>query len=131
MATVFLISVVSTIVRGPSDTTTLVNKSTYFNCSTSMRPVDERSIIWYHFPLDGGGQRNYVYDDGRIMTNYRNRFAIEIDLSSGTFNLLALSLEPKDAGRYECKDDIQEGIGASAELTVLGKNYILCALWNF
>src|SRR6218665_1691833 len=117
-----IISVDSRIVQCPSNKTAMVNEFTYFNCSTSIRPIDERNIIWFHFPLDGGGQRNYVYDDGRIMTNYKNRFDIEINLFTGTFNLLALRLESRDAGRYECSDDPLADKGAPAELTVLGKN---------
>ena len=124
-----MILVDSIIVHAPSDTTAMVNESTYFNCSTSIRPINEQSIIWFHFPLDGGGHRNYVYDDGRIMTNYKNRFDIEIDFTSGKFNLIALRLETKDAGRYECRDDIQEDIGASAELTVLG-NRDSCGIYD-
>ena len=116
--------------RGPSDTTAMVNESTYFNCSTSMSPVSERSIIWFHFPLDGGGQRNYVYDDGRIMTSYKDRFDIDIDLSSVSLNLLLLRLKPSDAGRYECRDDALEGVGASAELTVLSKTCGFCAVYR-
>lgn len=59
------------------------------------------------------------------MGSYNGRFGIDIDLSSGKFNLLALRLEPKDAGRYECEDDPLADTGASAELIVLGKHYSL------
>ena len=116
-----MISVDSEIVQRPSDATGMVNGSTYFNCSTSIRPI-EKTVIWFHFPLDAGGDRKYVYDDGRIMTGYKGRFDIEIDNSTGEFNLLIKRLEMEDAGKYECKDDSHTDIGASADLTVLGKS---------
>lgn len=118
---VFYISVDSEIVQGPSNTTAKVNESTYFNCSTSIRPVD-KNVIWFHFALDEGGDRRYVYDDGRFWPNYKNRFDIEIDKSTGEFNLLIKRLEMKDAGMYDCRDDSHADIGASANLTVLGKS---------
>ena len=106
----------------------MVNESTYLNCSTSIRPINIRSISWFHYPLDGGGQGNYIYDAGSILTNYRDRFNIDIDWSSEKFNLLVKKLEPMDAGRYKCRDGVHEHLMAAAELTILGENCSLRAL---
>src|SRR6218665_931714 len=111
----FLQSAESALIEKPRNATVLVHHSTFFNCSKSNHKPNEPT--WYHYPLLG--IRQEVYDYKKIIDKYADRFSIDKNITSGTFNLLVLRAERTDAGRYECVVEDDEGHpGASAELTV-------------
>ena len=105
----------------PKHVTVIVNRSTFFNCSKSNNNQNEP--IWYHHTLMG--VRQDVYDNQRIRDRYKDRFSIDKNLNSGTFNLLVQRPETIDAGKYECVEDVEADTGSSAELTLLGMDQLL------
>ena len=88
----------------------LINDSTYMNCSTSLEATD---VQWFH-------GKNYVYAGRAILEPYDERFSVEINASSGACNLVIRSVQPSDAGLYECADDEGSGDRRSIQLIVLG-----------
>jgi hypothetical protein len=95
----------------PRDTEVKVNDSTYLNCTTSLLA---NHVQWRH-------GKNYVFTGIAILEPYNDgRFSVEIDIPTGACNLVIRSVQPSDAGTYECTED--EGIGQhrTAQLIVLG-----------
>lgn len=95
----------------PRDTEVKINDSTYINCSTSL-PAD--LVQWHH-------GRYYVYTGIAFLEPYNDgRFSVEINTLTGASNLVIRSVQPPDAGKYECLED--EGLGErrSAQLIVFG-----------
>ena len=103
----------------PRDIEVLVNLSTYFNCSTSIR---NEQIHWYHYRV-GENRTHIVYYKGEINKNYPNRYNVTINIETGEYNLIIHSVQSEDAGRYVCQDDGGRGRRSSAELIVLGQYY--------
>lgn len=112
----------SGLIQRPKDAIVIVHQSTFFNCSKSIDKSSNNSeeLTWFHQPL--GGVSAGVYEDGRIRDKYKDRFDIDKSLTSDIFNLLVRRPESNDSGTYKCVEDLLEGTGASAELTVLGTN---------
>jgi len=109
--------VLSDLTSKPFDSETLVNESTYFNCSSS---IIAKEIQWNHYPLGAEAhQGKSVYAFGKFYTGYLEGFSLEINSSHGEYNLVIKSVQPSYAGRYECQDD--GGHRSSAQLIVLGK----------
>ena len=70
----------------------------------------------------------YVYTGIAILEPYNDgRFSIEINASTGASNLVILSVQPSDAGTYECLEDEGFGEKRTAELIVLG-TFTFCRL---
>ena len=107
----------SDLTSKPFDSETLVNESTYFNCSSS---IIAKEIQWNHYPLGAEAhERKTVYDFGKFYTGYLEDFSLENNSLHGAYNLVIKSVKPSYAGRYECQDS---GLyRASAQLIVLGK----------
>ena len=96
----------------PLDTEVKINDATYMNCSTSLLA---NLIQWRH-----GGY--YVYTGIGFLEPYNDgRFSVEINTATGTSNLVIRSVQPSDAGKYECLEDEGFGEKGTAELIVLGE----------
>lgn len=94
------------------------NDSVYFNCSTSDSSFE---IHWYH-------NGKYVYAGGKFYSPYYDRFQMNSS-SIGEYTLFIPSVQPEDAGQYECKDNEGSGESDSVELTVLGELFTLRRLY--
>ena len=95
----------------PRDTEVKINDSTYVNCSTS---IQADLVQWRH-------GNNLVYTGIDILEPYNDgRFSVEINASTGASNLVIRSVQPSDAGTYECLEDEGFGEKRTAELIVLG-----------
>lgn len=65
-----------------------------------------------------------MYAGGVFYEPYLGRFQIEINNSTGAYNLIIPSVESQDVGEYSCQDDGGHGKISSAKLIVLGWSII-------
>src|SRR6218665_611702 len=107
---IYALNIDAGLSNAPQDTESKVSDTTYFNCSTNLT---SKEILWNH-----GDQ--YLYSDNGILPPYDERFEIDRNESTGSYNLVIHSVEPSDAGEYICIDDDGLGERRSAELIVLG-----------
>lgn len=100
----------------PNVTATLINDSTYFNCSTTSEKVE-----WL-FSSDETLEQSVVYSYGKVKPLYQNRFKIENYANNveKQFNLVLQSVVKNDAGRYICRDPDSLNEEGEGQLIVLG-----------
>src|SRR6218665_765949 len=103
----------SDLVTVPSDTVVVVGQTAYFNCSTTA--VQNPEIHWQYYD-------EHVYAGGKFLSPY-DRFIIDIDNSTASYNLVIPSARKEDAGRYCCLDNEGFGEKRSAQLVVLGEHF--------
>ena|SRR5688572_4096170 len=115
------ISVFAELVIKPKDAESVMTGTAYFNCSTT---DPSKEIHWFHYTLDPR-EKNLVYGFEQIRdSNYHGRFSVSKNAATGEFNLVIIAILAKDAGTYECQDEVGNGNTSQAELIVLGKTIL-------
>ena len=108
----------------PKDAEVVVGQTTFFNCSTNLTSSE---IYWFHYVVGDIKGRSFVYGQDQFHSRYLDRFQMEKNAATGSYNLIITSVSIDDAGRYECRDDSGLGDKDSAQLIVLG----LKSLYNY
>lgn len=104
----------------PIDSQSLVNESTYFNCSSN---ITAKEINWFHHPVGvEAHQRKSVYAFGKIYVDYEEDFVLDKNSTYGAYNLMIKSVKPGYAGQYQCQEDGGYGSSAYAQLIVIGEH---------
>lgn len=116
---IFCLSGNTEFITKPMDAEVRIGDSTFLNCSI----LDAQGeVSWYHYPVDEKNtQDRVVYSKGHVLAPYNERFKIDKESSTGSFNLVITQAEDQDAGTYVCQEEKTDR-STAAELIVLGSN---------
>lgn len=107
-------NVMAKLTMTQSSSEVIVGGTTRMSCVTAL----QKEIYWFHFPAGNLPQRE-VYAYGRMHSPYRERFQIQINKTTGFYELTIPRVELTDAGVYTCQEEDGSGDSDQGRLTVL------------
>lgn len=107
----------ATLSERPHDAEAVVGSSVKFTCRTR---IQRYSVNWEHTPV-GLKSTNDIYISMSIVRPYDARITMNVNRTTGEYELTIPSVQETDAGRYECIDEAGHGERQGAELVVLGR----------